>query len=501
MLFPRALGPLSGDLVEQGKLANPSNKFVTTVRPNAATRKSRIAIEFIYRLIDKEPEKAKFWVSALDRSHFTESLRLVAEEIPLHYRKAHSQRNDQSGNDTEKLLTLVKDWLLSPISGSWIMVLDNVDSGAIFDVKHGYNHPLFWYIPQTSKGQVLVTTRFQRFAQRFVNDSKLVKVPLLNPGAAVDLFRRYLDDKENAYDDVLDLVNALDCLPLAIRQTAAYIKNCGPFMTLRDYLELMKSTVTEELELLEQEFDDDSRVIGVPNALLRSWQMNFEQIKKQSTSAADMVCIFGVLDREAVPIFLLRDVSASRIRLINDLGLLHQWSFFVDDVATVQPIEDSVRSMHRLVHLSTKFWLSREGGEAEWQTKVSRMIHDAFDRSLKNQAWRRCRLLVPHALVAIKFSHVEPALTEGIRENINALKERRKQLQRQWYLQPGDVLKSFQRSVLRQNKGWFFDLPEFQAWIAGDEALLWFMGGHGTGKSILWYAYNIHAPLWRLMAN
>ena len=497
----RALEPLFGGSVELGKSAcSDPIKLHNMLRPNAVSRKSRIAIEFIYRLIDNEPERAKFWVSALDASHFTESFRLIAEEIPKEYLKTHSELNGQSKNDTERLMTLVKNWLLSPNSGPWIMVLDNVDNGAIFEVNRGYTHPLFWYIPQTSHDQLLVTTRFRRFAQRLMNDTKLINVPLLSPDAAVDIFQKFLDDRKSPYEDVLKLVHALDCLPLAIRQAAAYIKNFGPSMALRDYLEL-RSTVTEELELLEQEFEDDSREMNVPNSLLGSWQMNFEQIKKQSKSAVDMLCVLGVLDREAVPVFLLGHVSASKVRLFNDLGLLHQWSFFADDVATAQPVEDSVRSMHRLVHLSTKFWLSKEGNTANWEGKVSHMIQDAFEQSLKDRAWRRCRLLKPHAHAALKYRHTEPSLKQGIQNKLATLKARREQLQQQWYSQPESVVESLRRSVLRKSAGWFFESSEFQTWVEGRTPLLCVMGIPGSRKSVLWYAYCVPATLHTLILD
>jgi hypothetical protein len=167
-----------------------------------------------------------------------------------------------------------------------------------------------------------MTTRFKQFAERLADDSMLIHVSPMNEKQAVD-FKKYLKNYKSPQSEIADLAKLLDYLPLAIRQASAYITNGPPGMTLSDYVEIIKSTPSDELELLQEEYGDTSRDPDVPISYIRIWQMNFDQIKILSASAINILCLFGVLDREGVPVFLLATLSSSRVRLLSDLGLLH----------------------------------------------------------------------------------------------------------------------------------------------------------------------------------
>jgi hypothetical protein len=84
-------GIQSCTLGTQWSWVSPYSSCGPILRSNGLmSRKSRIAVEYLYRLTVNDPTRAKFWVSDLDSPHFYESFRLIAEEIPQQYLQSRS---------------------------------------------------------------------------------------------------------------------------------------------------------------------------------------------------------------------------------------------------------------------------------------------------------------------------------------------------------------------------------------------------------------------------
>ena len=113
-------------------------------------RKSQIALEYVFR--HRSADTAVFWVYASNTSRFIESYKRIASECQI------PDRDDPS-SDT---LQLVRDWLESSYPSGWLMVVDSVDDRAMFfeqNEKSATEKPLIEYMPQTSKGTIIYTTR------------------------------------------------------------------------------------------------------------------------------------------------------------------------------------------------------------------------------------------------------------------------------------------------------------------------------------------------------
>jgi hypothetical protein len=74
--------------------------------------------------------------------------------------------------------------------------------------------------------------------------------------------------------DSKDLLIALDYIPLAITQAAAFISNGAPRMNVSRYLELFNEN---ESSLLNKDAGDLRRDPEVPNAVIATWQVSFKQ--------------------------------------------------------------------------------------------------------------------------------------------------------------------------------------------------------------------------------
>jgi hypothetical protein len=150
----------------------------------------------------------------------------------------------------------VKQWLESPQSGDWILVIDNVDNMLDFypiapkspESKES-NHVsiahdrVAKFIPRGLKGTIIVTTRDREVALDVANrDQNFISKPELGLEQAIELFNQYYSNAESTPNDtaaLLWLLSELQYLPLAIVQVAAYL-NLNRSMTTSRYLEMFK---------------------------------------------------------------------------------------------------------------------------------------------------------------------------------------------------------------------------------------------------------------------
>src|SRR5277367_5416122 len=112
--------------------------------------KSQIALEYAYRLKERLPLCSIFWIHASNSVRFEEAYQQIASECGV------------PGRDDPKLdlMQLVRNWLERNYKCGWLMIVDNVDDANVFfRAKTGTGMTLSKYIPQSSTGSILYTTR------------------------------------------------------------------------------------------------------------------------------------------------------------------------------------------------------------------------------------------------------------------------------------------------------------------------------------------------------
>ena len=161
------------------------------------------------------------------------------------------------------------------------MILDNADDKElIFGSSHvrsqarepqPTNMPLIKYIPQTSFGALIITTRDKRVGESIVNrvQGSLITVAGFNFDDSMQLVRNnYADAKSWNETEARKLFSCLNYLPLAISQAAAYISEQG--IDLSSYLELLLPLKDDAKDLLEQPFYDPGRDPEIQNSILET---------------------------------------------------------------------------------------------------------------------------------------------------------------------------------------------------------------------------------------
>lgn len=370
-------------------------------------RKSQIATEYLCRLHQTEPDVTIFWVSAADQSSFLRSYEAIALEIPRSFREDHSllvmEQVAGDGSLTEsKTLVLVQDWLSSEDCGKWLLILDNADDPDLFSNTKYDGISLLPYLPRADNGHILITSRFQRVALSLVSgENSLIHVAPMTPQESVSLLRTRLPKDESTKNDTLELANALDFLPLAMKQSIGYINATNT--SIKDYLRLFSKDDGYQRRLLEKTYRDISRDThdDLQDSVILTWQISFDQIRIQRPAAANLLSVMGTLKRDDIPAHLLTSVSFDELEFQEDIGILIQYSL-------ISKNRDPVSySMHRLVHLTIRIWLLREGTLGKWEAEALRLVLESYpatnsaDRGGQDMVMRG--LLFPHVITVLQY--------------------------------------------------------------------------------------------------
>jgi hypothetical protein len=163
-------------------------------------------------------------VHASTRARFEEAYRDIADRLQL------PGRSDPKAN----VLRLVRDWLRDEANGQWVMILDNFDDAETFypsrkrqrdedEADAEVQTPLATYLPQSRNGAILVTSRSKDVAVRLAGGyNRINEVLAMDEDEGLQLLRNKLRDPSSK-ESAVELLQALDSIPLAISQAAAYI--------------------------------------------------------------------------------------------------------------------------------------------------------------------------------------------------------------------------------------------------------------------------------------
>ncbi|KAH7123380.1 putative kinesin [Dactylonectria estremocensis] len=362
--------------------------------------KSQVAIHYAHKVRQASPDTWVFWVHASSRARFEEAYRNIADKLQL------PGRDDPKRN----VLQLVHTWLCDEENGPWMMVLDNADSVEVFfPGAHGSrDQSLASFLPKTGCGSIIITSRNTDAAVRLAGPDAICNVPRMEKSQALQLLRNRLG--ECAEDDVVmtDLIDDLNYMPLAITQAAAYIKRRRPRMSVPAYMDKFRRSHKKKASLLNRDDGDLRRDESASNSIVTTWQITFEQIRRERPSAADLLSFLSFFNPQGIPEPVLQAYAYnysedSEDNLNEDLEVLRDYSL-VEVTAELDILE-----MHALVQFCTQLWLS-DGDTQRWKHEFLKVISDQYP-SGEYKNWPECKRLDPHIDKILKE---EPNTTEDI---------------------------------------------------------------------------------------
>lgn len=374
-------------------------------------RKSQLAVEHSYRVRDKSPSTWVFWVHASSTTRFIEDYRKIAERVKL-------PGWDQPDID---ILLLVYTWLCDETNGCWLMIIDNADDEEVFTVNAGRNgnntdgsmgkaSTLLNSIPQSANGSILITSRNRDVAFRLTGDyAAIIKVGQMDQMEALALLQNQLernsgkadaDQKSGESDDAKALVEALDYMPLAISQAAAYISQRAPRATVSKYLLNLRKGDRDRARLLQIDLGDTRRDGTASNSVITTWQISFAHIHREKPSATQLLSLMSLFNPQGIPEYLLdgryHEIGDADADFEDDLNTLLSFSLIATDT------DGQHFQMHRLVQYSTTTWLDLNGDLIHWKEKYVILMSEEFPES-NPENWNTCQDLFPHVQTTIAY--------------------------------------------------------------------------------------------------
>ena len=334
--------------------------------------KTQIALELAHRTREKYEDCSLLWVPATNVESFQQAYLNIGRQLGI-----PGLEKEQA--DVKKL---VQQYLSQMKAGRWLLIFDNADDIDMWISNTSSRAGLIDYLPQSSQGSIVFTTRSRKIAVDLAHQN-IVEVSEMDEETCTQMLAKSLADLSilRNHQDTADLVKQLTFLPLAISQAAAYInKNRIAFA---DYLLLLKKHEESAIEILSEDFQDEARYQDVKNPVAATWLISFNQIRQHDPLAAEYLSIMSCIDPKAIPQSFLPPAK-SRKAEVDAIGTLDAYSF-VNRQSAGQSLD-----LHRLVHLATRNWLTKEDSLARWEAKAIARLEEVFpNNSHENRSiWR-----------------------------------------------------------------------------------------------------------------
>ena len=279
-------------------------------------------------------------------------------------------------SDKNALLGSVREWLDSSESGTWLMVVDNLD-----DIRLNFE-----YFPRL-RGAILFTSRDGRirgdveWAVRFDASVELLQMSI---SEAFEMCANMGLGVTTEYAALAELLELLGYLPLAIAQAVAYICRCG--IDISDYLNLFKASAERQEQLLTKSLKPgrpDTRVI------MATWKVTLDQIKIENAVAVDILEFMSALNPDDIPLELICVATTfkehDQLEITESIGVLIAFSLLS------RLDHSSSYRLHRLVSFVTQRLMNMD------LNAVADAVGAAIPADQQGELLK-CSRIMPHAI-------------------------------------------------------------------------------------------------------
>ena len=206
-------------------------------------------------------------------------------------------------------------------------------------------------------------------------------------------------------DEESELLNLLENLPLAVSQSAAYIRSTRS--TVKLYIEMLKESEIDQSELLDFEFSDVHRQSDMPNSVMKTWIISMKQISQESQCAEKILNTIAYLDNQGLPFDVLSAAGGDGFKkheILQAAGRLVNYSFLqVQITAEAAPL---AYQEHRLVQLATRQALTKANQNSKFSGNAIQIMGSLFPNGT-HETWSSCRVYLPHALKSISWKEAD----------------------------------------------------------------------------------------------
>ena len=326
-----------------------------------------------------------------------------------------------------------------------MIIVDGADDDSLFYPSDSpeRSHRSLALLPRVKHGALLITSRVRSTALNIIGAvdelDDIFTVDIMTDEEAKNLLKWRLPDHLWDEDSATKLIKALENIPLAITQAAAYIERMVDW-NISDYLRYFEEFRSELLS--RNDIIDSRREQDASNAIWITWQVSLNNILETQGSAAELLCLMSAFDNQSIPRYLL----SAPLAIINQ-GALDQDDPVTqkykaaqsdgdraisksEDIVVAFPQSDELRfeqdislladfgmitldkdlkaySMHSLVQSVITDWLSRTGGTPyslqEYRDQAMARVSMAFPYGAIGDL-RKCSELYRHAAKVLTYT-------------------------------------------------------------------------------------------------
>lgn len=214
-----------------------------------------------------------------------ENLANLLDEYNNLYKKLMNE--SISYENTYEIVDEIKRWCNQ--NEKWLIIFDNVDN----------EDDIYPFLPQNSKGDILITTRNGKLN----SIGCVTELNVFSDTEALDFMtKRTGMQKDNFLDEI---INILGKLPLACEQASAYIKNTG--VDYKEYLDLFQ---TYRLQIF-----NEFRPLDYKETVATTWLMSLNKLDDEN--AIQLLRIISFLAPENINSVVLEKVTTRYFDKLN----------------------------------------------------------------------------------------------------------------------------------------------------------------------------------------
>ncbi|MGH8571307.1 MAG: FxSxx-COOH system tetratricopeptide repeat protein, partial [Gammaproteobacteria bacterium] len=260
----------------------------------------------------------------------------------------------------------------------WLLIYDNAEDPQLLA-------PLL----PGGAGQVLITSRNPRWGGL----ATTVRVDLFDPGESVSLLVWRVP--RLPAPDAARIADAVDNLPLAVAQAAAYLHETG--LSADAYLRLLD---TRAAELLAEEAPT-----GYSVSLAASWQVALDRLADDEPAALHLLTLCAHLAPEPIPVTLFTahaQALPGALAAAADDPLAFARLTRLLRTRSLARVETGSLQLHRLVQAILRARSAAEAAEPDLAVAAIRLLRAAVPPDPWDNlgTWPQWRRLLPHTLTA-----------------------------------------------------------------------------------------------------
>jgi tetratricopeptide (TPR) repeat protein len=366
--------------------------------------KSQLALDYCQRAQAGGRYNAIFWIDASSPDTVVQSYTIIA--------KAISEVKLET-TDSQVIIRVVRD-IVGAWTRPWLLVFDNFD-----DPKAFYEKPIQNYLPQGGKGFVIFTSRHADAGRL----GYTIKISDMSEQEALELLFRssHRERHQNNVAEGKKIVRRLGCLPLAVDQAGAYIRERIEFDSFLYHFDARQAEVLRRIpavwEYRRKGNDTETEQLL---SVATTWELSFDQIAGSSGDNNDVESKRHFLTLSAF--FNSQNISEDLFRICNEStapawidlfvreGIWDKYKFLdviaeLRNLSLIRDVEEGIYGMSFSLHPLIKDWIKLRLSPQDCQNYVTEAMLILFEYLNTRNSDR----LTLHAKQAV-LSHLDAAL-------------------------------------------------------------------------------------------